>query len=126
LLTQLGDASHCYVLLYNDAAVILIYSLSLHDALPIFLYFVLLVFWLLLLGRLVVELVRTFARDWRPTGVAVVIIESVFTVTDPPIKALRRVLPPIPLGPIRLDLSLMIVMLVVIIAMNVVGGFAGR
>jgi len=90
------------------------------------LYYVLLVFWLLLLGRLVVELVRTFARDWRPTGVAVVIIESVFTVTDPPIKALRRVLPPIPLGPIRLDLSLMIVMLVVIIAMNVVGGFAGR
>jgi len=86
------------------------------------LYYILLVFWLLLLGRLVVELVRTFAREWRPTGVAVVIIETVFTLTDPPIKALRRVLPPIPLGPIRLDLSLMIVMLVVIIAMNVVNG----
>ncbi len=87
------------------------------------LYYVLLVFWLLLLGRLVVELVRTFAREWRPTGgVAVVIIETVFTLTDPPIKALRRILPPIPLGPIRLDLSLMIVMLVVIIAMNVVNG----
>lgn len=53
---------------------------------------------------------------------AVVIIETVFTATDPPIKALRRILPPIPLGPIRLDLSLMIVMLVVIIAMNVVNG----
>ncbi|SDU40944.1 YggT family protein [Gordonia westfalica] len=86
------------------------------------LYYVLLVFWLFLLGRLVVELVRTFAREWRPTGVAVVIIETVFTATDPPIKALRRILPPIPLGPIRLDLSLMIVMLVVIIAMNVVNG----
>lgn len=86
------------------------------------LYYVLLVFWLLLLGRLVVELVRTFAREWRPTGVAVVIIETVFTATDPPIKALRRILPPIPLGPIRLDLSLMIVMLVIIIAMNVVNG----
>ncbi len=86
------------------------------------LYYILLVFWLLLLGRLVVELVRTFAREWRPTGVAVVIIETVFTLTDPPIKALRRVLPPIPLGPIRLDLSLMIVMLVVIIAMNIVNG----
>ncbi|ASR03908.1 MULTISPECIES: YggT family protein [Gordonia] len=86
------------------------------------LYYILLVFWLLLLGRLVVELVRTFAREWRPTGVAVVIIETVFTLTDPPIKALRRILPPIPLGPIRLDLSLMIVMLVVIIAMNIVNG----
>jgi len=86
------------------------------------LYYVLLIFWLLLLGRLVVELVRTFAREWRPTGVAVVVIETVFTVTDPPIKLLRRILPPIPLGPVRLDLSLMIVMLVVIIGMNVVGG----
>ncbi|WP_238423532.1 YggT family protein [Gordonia sp. 'Campus'] len=86
------------------------------------LYYVLLIFWLLLLGRLVVELVRTFAREWRPTGFAVVVIEMVFTTTDPPIKALRRILPPIPLGPIRLDLSLMIVMLVVIIGMNVVNG----
>ncbi|EON31715.1 putative integral membrane protein [Gordonia terrae C-6] len=85
-------------------------------------YYILLIFWLLLLGRLVVELVRTFAREWRPTGAAVVVIEMVFTVTDPPIKALRRVLPPIPLGPIRLDLSLMIVMLVVIIGMNIVNG----
>ncbi|WP_439029194.1 YggT family protein [Gordonia terrae] len=86
------------------------------------LYYVLLIFWLLLLGRLVVELVRTFAHEWRPTGFAVVVIEMVFTATDPPIKALRRILPPIPLGPIRLDLSLMIVMLVVIIGMNVVNG----
>lgn len=86
------------------------------------LYYVLMFFWLFLLARLVVELVRTFAREWRPTGLAVVIIEAVFTLTDPPIKALRRILPPIPLGPIRLDLSLMIVMLVVIIAMNIVGG----
>lgn len=86
------------------------------------LYYILLIFWLLLLGRLVVELVRTFAREWRPTGFAVVVIEMVFTVTDPPIKALRRILPPIPLGPIRLDLSLMIVMLVVIIGMNIVNG----
>lgn len=87
------------------------------------LYYLLFIYWLLLLGRLVVELVRTFAREWHPTGVAVVIIEAVFTVTDPPIKALRRVLPPIPLGPVRLDLSLMIVMIVVLIGMQVVGSF---
>nr|WP_020790871.1 YggT family protein [Gordonia desulfuricans] len=86
-------------------------------------YYVLFVYWLLLLARLVVELVRTFARDWRPTGIVVVIIEIVFTLSDPPIKLLRRILPPIPLGPVRLDLSLMIVMIVVIIAMQVVNSF---
>ncbi|WP_030171396.1 MULTISPECIES: YggT family protein, partial [Actinomycetes] len=83
-------------------------------------YYLLFIYWLLLLGRLVIELVRTFAREWRPTGASVVVIESVFTTTDPPIKALRRILPPIPLGPVRLDLSLMITMIVVLIAMSLV------
>lgn len=85
------------------------------------LYYVLFIYWLLLLARLVVELVRTFAREWRPSGVVVVFIEIVFTATDPPIKLLRRILPPIPLGPVRLDLSLMIVMIVVLVAMQIVG-----
>jgi YggT family protein len=83
-------------------------------------YYLLFTYWLLLLGRLVIELVRTFAREWRPTGASVVVIECVFTTTDPPIKALRRILPPIPLGPVRLDLSLMITMIVVLIAMSLV------
>ncbi|MDY6811276.1 YggT family protein [Gordonia sp. HNM0687] len=88
------------------------------------LYYLLFIYWLLLLARLVVELVRSFAREWRPTGLAVVVIEIVFTATDPPIRALRRVLPPIPLGPVRLDLSLMIVMIVVLIAMQVVSSLS--
>ena len=83
-------------------------------------YYLLFLFWLLLLGRLVIELVRSFAREWRPTGASVVLIEGVFTATDPPIRALRRVLPPIPLGPVRLDLSLMITMIVVLVAMALV------
>lgn len=85
------------------------------------LYYAFLVYWLLLLGRLVVELVRSFARDWRPKGVAVIIIEAVFTATDPPIKLLRRLIPPLPLGPVRLDLSLMIVMIVAIVGMQLTG-----
>lgn len=88
------------------------------------LYYLLFIYWLLLLARLVVELVRTFAREWRPTGIAVIIIEVVFTATDPPIRALRRILPPIPLGPVRLDLSLMIVMIVVLIGMQIVSSLS--
>ena len=59
------------------------------------LYYVLFVFWLLLIGRIIVEFIRTFARDWRPSGVVVVILEAIFTVTDPPVKLLRRIIPPI-------------------------------
>ncbi|MGB3696163.1 MAG: YggT family protein [Gordonia sp. (in: high G+C Gram-positive bacteria)] len=88
------------------------------------LYFVLFCYVLLMLGRFVVEMVQSFARRWHPSGPAVVVIEVVFTVTDPPVKLLRRLIPPLPLGPVRLDLSLLIVLIVLSIAMRVVLGFA--
>ncbi|WP_161927475.1 YggT family protein [Gordonia crocea] len=83
-------------------------------------------YWLLLLARLILELVQSFARDWRPKGVVVVIVETVFTLTDPPIKLLRRVIPPINLGSVRLDLSLMIALIVVIIAQQIVTSLAAN
>ena len=59
-------------------------------------YFVLLVFFILLIARLVFDYVMMFARSWRPSGVAAVGLEVVYSVTDPPLKALRRVIPPLP------------------------------
>ncbi|MFD4293982.1 YggT family protein [Rhodococcus sp. NPDC058505] len=93
---------------------------------PLFavIYFVLFVFWLLLIGRIIVEFIRTFARDWRPTGFVVVVLEAIFTVTDPPIKLLRRLIPSISLGGIRLDLSIMVLLFIVFILMQVTQGLA--
>ncbi|GEE03328.1 hypothetical protein nbrc107696_37740 [Gordonia spumicola] len=88
------------------------------------LYFVLFVYMLLLLGRLVVEMVQSFARRWRPKGASVVLIELVFILTDPPVKLLRRLIPPLNLGAIRLDLSLLIILIVVSIGMQVTLSFA--
>lgn len=88
------------------------------------LYFALFVYVVLMLSRFVIEMVQSFARRWRPSGVAVVAIEFIFTVTDPPVKLLRKLIPPLPLGPVRLDLSLLIVMIVMMILMRVVLGFA--
>jgi YggT family protein len=83
-------------------------------------YFVLFVFWLLLIGRIIVEFIRTFARDWRPSGIVVVLLEAIFTVTDPPVKLLRRIIPPVNLGGVRLDLSIMVLLFGVFILMTVV------
>ncbi|GGK65945.1 YggT family protein [Nocardia camponoti] len=90
---------------------------------PLFavLYVVILVFWLLLIGRVLVELIRSFARDWRPKGFVVVILEVIFTVTDPPVKLLRRVIPPLRLGGVSLDLSIMVLVILLGILMQVVG-----
>ncbi|KAB2342781.1 YggT family protein [Actinomadura rudentiformis] len=71
------------------------------------------IFLLFLIGRLILEVLQSFARSWRPTGVVLVIAEATYTVTDPPLKLLRRFIPPIRLGNVALDLSFTVLILVV-------------
>ena len=59
--------------------------------------------------RFVTEWVQVFARSWSPRGVLLVALEGVYSVTDPPIKALRRVIPPLRIGNFALDLSMLLV-----------------
>jgi YggT family protein len=75
--------------------------------------FVLLVFLLLLFARFVVDWVQVFARSWTPHGVVLVILETVYTITDPPIMFVRRFVPPLRLGAISLDTSFIIVLVAV-------------
>jgi YggT family protein len=86
-------------------------------------YIALLLFFVLMWGRFILDLVRTFARSWRPHGAGLVIAEAVYTVTDPPIKAVRRVVPPLRIGNAALDFAWSIVMLVVLILISVTLGF---
>lgn len=83
-------------------------------------YYVLFFFWVLLTARIVVELVRTFARSWQPVGGVAIALESVYTMTDPPVRALRRVVKPVRIGGVGLDLSIMVLLFVVLILMRVV------
>ncbi len=77
-------------------------------------------FLVLLLARLVFEYVFLFARDFHPTGVLLVVVEVIYTITDPPVKLFRRFIPPLRMGGIALDLSFMVLMLLVLILINVV------
>ncbi len=80
--------------------------------------FALFVFWLLLIARIVVEFIRSFSRDWHPRGATVVILEIIMSLTDPPVKLLRRLIPPLNLGAVRLDLSIMVLLLLAFIGMR--------
>ena len=80
--------------------------------------FALFLFWLLLIARIVVEFVRSFSRDWRPRGATVVILELIMTITDPPGKLVGRLIPQLNLGSVRIDLSMMVLLLVVFIGWN--------
>jgi YggT family protein len=78
----------------------------------------------LILARIVLEWTRQFARKWRPVGAAAVGAEIVYSLTDPPIKLLRRVIPPLQLGNVSLDLSVLILLIVLIVLRVVALTFA--
>ncbi len=80
--------------------------------------FALFVFWLLLIARVVVEFIRSFSRDWQPRGATVVVLEIIMSLTDPPVKLLRRIIPQLTIGAIRFDLSIMVLLLVAFIGMQ--------
>ncbi len=85
---------------------------------------VLLVFLVLLFARFVVDWVMVLARSWRPSGFVAAGLEVVYAATDPPLKAIRKVIPPVNLGSIRLDLAFMVLLIAVYILKGIVDGLA--
>lgn len=77
-------------------------------------------FIVLLWIRFIVDWIQVFARSWQPRGFLLVVLEVVYSVTDPPIKALRKVIKPIRIGNFALDLSFLLVMILayVLLALN--------
>ena len=82
-------------------------------------HFLLWFFIVLLWVRFIVDWVQVFARSWSPRGPLLVVLEVVYSVTDPPIKALRRVIPPLRIGSIALDLSFLLVLVAAYVLLNV-------
>ncbi|CAL9315405.1 MULTISPECIES: YggT family protein [Streptomyces] len=86
-------------------------------------YIALMVFLVILIFRLVMDYVFQFARSWQPGKAMVVVLEATYTVTDPPLKLLRRFIPPLRLGGVALDLSFFVLMIIVYILISIVQGF---
>ena len=72
---------------------------------------ILFLYLLVLIGRLVFDFVQIFARDWRPSGPILIIVEGIYTLTEPPLKLIRRVVPPLSLGQVSLDLGFLILLI---------------
>jgi YggT family protein len=76
--------------------------------------YILYLYIILIIARVVLEATRQFSRSWRPAGVAAIGIEAVYLVTDPPIRTLRRLVPPLHVGTVSLDLSIIILLLLIL------------
>ena len=86
-------------------------------------YLVLWLFLALLFIRFIVDWVQVFARSWSPTGPVLIVLETVYTITDPPIMFFRRFIPPLRLGSVALDLSFMIVLVICYLLLIVARSF---
>ena len=76
---------------------------------------VLQIYLIVLIARIVVDYVFMFARDWRPSGIVLVIVEAIYTVTDPPIRLLSRIIPSIRVGQFDFQITVVFLLLFVLI-----------
>jgi YggT family protein len=77
----------------------------------------------LLILRLIMDYVMMFARNFRPTGLVASALELAYTVTDPPLRALRRIIPPLRLGNVSLDLSFIVLFISAYVLISVVNPY---
>ncbi len=78
---------------------------------------------LVILARVVLSFVEALNPDWRPRGLVLLFAESVYTLTDPIIKPIRRLIPMLKIGQVRLDLSILVVLILIAIAQRLVVGY---
>lgn len=84
--------------------------------------FALQIFFYMMIARFIVELVMSLGKSWRPSGLLLPILDLTYTITDPPLKFVRKFVPPLQLGPIALDLAWTIVLFAVLILQGFVRG----
>jgi YggT family protein len=85
---------------------------------------VLWVYFIVIWVRVLIEITRMFARRWRPVGVTAIGLEVIYASTDVVLRPIRRLVPPIRIGTVRLDLSVMILLLVIIVLQRLVQSLA--
>jgi len=74
-----------------------------------------------LLGRLILDYIRMFARNWRPSGISLYFVEAVYSITDKPMGFIRRFIPPLRIGPVSLDLSFIVLFFAIQLLIPIVG-----
>ena len=67
---------------------------------------------LVLIVRIIIEMIQSFSRQFNPPRWFMVIAEPLFVITDPPVKALRRIVPPMQMGGVALDLSVLVLFII--------------
>ena len=81
------------------------------------------IYWYFLVARLIFEWIPAFSPDWRPRGVVLVLAEAVYSLTDPPVRLVRKVVPAIRIGSASLDISFVVLLLAISIIQRILASF---
>jgi len=73
----------------------------------------------IMIGRLVFDYVQMFARSWQPKGFVLLLVETIYSLTDPPLNFFRRFIPSLRIGSVSLDMSFLVVIILIQIAMGI-------
>ena len=84
------------------------------------LHLILQLFLFALLGRLILDYVRMFKPSWRPSGIILILVEAIYTITDRPMNFVRRFVLPLRLGGASIDLSFIVLFFAVQLLMPLV------
>ena len=84
------------------------------------LYYALSIYLLILIGRLIIDMLQSYSRSWSPSGLLARVAEIIFTLTDPPLRLLRRYIRPLRIGNVGLDLSYILLFVIIIVLLAVV------
>jgi YggT family protein len=85
----------------------------------IVIYYVLWVFLMIVFARMILSWVPVLVRDWQPRGPILVVAEIIYSITDPPLRLLRKVLRPVRVGNMLLDLAFIALVIIVSILMRI-------
>jgi YggT family protein len=76
-------------------------------------------YWLILLGRIILDLVRSLTGGRGLSGLAVP-YGILYDLTEPVLRPIRRLLPPLRVGAVALDLSPILVFMLIVLLQRVV------
>ena len=76
---------------------------------------------LILFVRMILDWVMVLSPRWYPRGFVASLIQVIYALTEPPLRWLRRYIPPLPMGRIQLDVSFMVLYAALIIIQVLLG-----
>lgn len=82
-------------------------------------------FKLALFARIIIDYVRMFARNWRPNSFLIAVFEFIYAITDPPMKFIRRFVPPLRLGGVAIDLAFIVLLIAIGFVESLIRAFLG-